>query len=340
MKSLTKALLSEAQIRKVVKNQFDVGLESWKELNDGFYNSSYLIVLETGQEAVLKVAPPKGVDILTYEIDIMASEVQFYQLAAAETDMPVPQVYGYDSSGELIPNPYYFMSKLKGVPLNKIEPITPEIRRSVYEVLAANLGKLHRIKGENFGYITMEEACRGKGIHHSIMVALEALYRDVVRKEAGFPFKYDEIVALYEACAPAFEVIKEPCLVHFDLWDGNIFVLDEKPIVVEGFIDFERGFYGCPAADLGQASGYLDFDEHPWFMDIYNQHSDQKIVLDDPMRVRMAAYRFYVFLIMHVECWYRDIDGSFEGQKNWVAKEIQGVKEHFELMIQKMSQEL
>lgn len=339
MQSLTKAVIDKATLQQIVYKQFQEYATDISELNDGYYNISFLVTLHDGMEAVLKVAPPDDVAILTYEKDIMASEVAFYKLAEKHTDMPVPHVFGYDTTGEIVSNPYYFMSKLEGMPLNKIGDIDEVMRRDVYEVVAENLGKLHNIKGDCFGYLTMRDACEGKGVLNSVEVAVEALYDDALKKDTGFPADIEEVRDMYRRTGPAFEDVSEPCLCHFDLWDGNIFVKNERPLEVTGLIDFERGFYGCPAADLSQASGYLDIDENMWFIEKYNQYADNRIVYDTKMKVRMDAYRFYVFLIMHVECWYREIDGSFDWQKNWIAEEFPKLKDHFEALLKQLESE-
>lgn len=333
MKSLTKAKIGDEQIKKIVLKQFEVPLKSWIELNDGFYNISFLIVLEDGREVVLKVAPPKDVVILSYEEGIMASEVAFYKRVHEQTDLPVPLVYGYNTDEEIIPNPYFFMSKLEGMPLSHIGDIDETMRREIYEVLAKDLSKLHGIKGDTFGYITMREKCQGKSALEALMVSVEALYEDALRKNTGFPFEITYVRELYGKANAAFDTITEPCLVHYDLWDGNVFVHYERPLKIDGYIDFERGFYGDPAADLCQVIGYLDLEHNPWFLEIYNSGSDEPLHYDAALKTRIMAYRCYLFLIMYVECGYRDIEGSFEPQKQWVSEQIGDWFERFEAAI-------
>ncbi len=321
MKSVTKAKVSKEQIEAMADRQFGLTVKNYRELNDGYYNISFLVVLEDGREVVLKIAPPADVDILTYEMDIMKSEVLFYELTYQHTDMPVPHIYGYDDSCELIPQPYYFMTKLEGVPLNHIDPITEAMRKDIYINLAQNLAKLHQIKGERYGYRTMSEACEGKDCLGALLVSVEAVYTDGVKKDTGLPIPIEDIRHLLGQTQLAFDEIKMPCLVHYDLWDGNVFVTKE-PFEVSGYIDFERGFYGDPAADFCQAMGYINLSESQWFFDAYNQYAIEPIQYNNKLLVRMLSYRLYLFMIMHVECFYRDVEGSFEPQKAWVGKEI------------------
>ncbi|MEX1376276.1 MAG: aminoglycoside phosphotransferase family protein [Eubacteriales bacterium] len=326
MKSLTKSTVTKEQIEKACKKHFNCTIDEYHELNDGFYNISYLVRLSDGKETVLKIAPPKDVDILTYEKDIMATETLFYKLTFEHTDIKVPRILAEDDSCEIISSPYYFMSKLEGMPLNKIKKITPEMRKNIYITLAEYLAKIHNIKGETFGYITMEKECKGKGCLNSLIVSVDALLRDAKRKNVKLPFKNEEIYEVFENSKKAFDEIEYPVVCHYDLWDGNIFVQGENEgIEITGVIDFERGFYGCPAADFCQAVHYIDFGKDTYFLDTYNKYANKKAVYDDKMKCRIAAYRFYLFLIMRIECDYRDVAGSFLPQKLWVLKDIKGV---------------
>lgn len=325
MKSLTKANVSDSDIKMVCKHAFHSNCKSFYELNDGFYNISFIVMLESGKEVVLKIAPSSDVDILTYEKDIMCSEVLFYELIYANTDIPVPHVIIKDFSLEVIPYPYYFMSKLHGITANKVHIITPAMRKEIYIQKASMLAKLHTIKSDTFGYISMKEQCKNKSYHEVFMVIVYALIQDGHRKNTGFPIEENELLQIFKQCEEAFNQVKIPCLVHYDLWDGNLFLHSEHDMTIVGIIDFERGFYGDPAADFCQVLGYMDLFNEDYFINEYNKYSPMKVYLDQAMSIRIFAYRLYLFTIMHIECFYRDINGSFDAQKKWVAKEIRVV---------------
>jgi hypothetical protein len=53
-------------------------------LAEGTYNAVYLVTLAgPDAEVVLKVAPDPGLRLLTYEVDLMRTEVEFYRRAGA-----------------------------------------------------------------------------------------------------------------------------------------------------------------------------------------------------------------------------------------------------------------
>lgn len=323
MKSLTKSILEKTQLDTMTKHAFNQLIVEYRELNNGFFNMSYLVLLEDGREMVLKVAPPLGVDILTYEIDIMKAEVEFYQLTERHTDVMVPSVLFSDFTLEILPVPYYFMSKLEGQPLNLFKEINTDKRKKIYIKIAESIAKIHSIEGESFGYISMSDSCKGLSYYDSFMVSVGALLDDAERKTTGFPIPKDKILEGFLKTQEAFNNWTTPVLCHYDLWDGNIFV--DEAFNVTGLIDFERGFYGDPAADFAQAAGYISLEKDRYFIDTYNEFANTPIEMDRYFMTRVHAYRLYVFIIMHVECFYRDVDGSFDGQKQWVSKEIMTV---------------
>ena len=77
--------------------------------------------MDSGHSAILKVAPPADVKILSYEKDIMSTEVEVMRKVAEQTRVPVPKIYSYDKSFDLIGQEYYLMEKLEGVPYNYIQ---------------------------------------------------------------------------------------------------------------------------------------------------------------------------------------------------------------------------
>lgn len=64
--SITKSAVSEETIRKMVWNAFGKRAEKILELADGCFNAAYQIDFD-GRSVVLKVAPPKEVEVVTYE---------------------------------------------------------------------------------------------------------------------------------------------------------------------------------------------------------------------------------------------------------------------------------
>lgn len=320
---MTKASLSNTQIEKIFTNLSGSGKpDVIRELTDGCFNTSYFVSMGEGEEYVLKVAPPDDVTLLTYEQDLMRTEIAFYKKVSGRTAVPVPEIVKEDLTGTIIANSYFIMKKLQGLPLDKVEALSGEHRISLYRELAAHLAEMHRISGSHFGYPFMNDGSE-RNYFQSFCHMVDLILDNGADMNIELPVSEDGIRQLIMKYRYAFEDIKNPVFVHFDLWDGNIFVQHrgEKP-EIEGLIDFERGFYGDPSADFSQCDGYIDLKENPWFFEEYNKYAAVPFIADEKAFVRIKLYRFYLFLIMIIESYYRDVNGSYDGQLKWSEEEF------------------
>ncbi len=116
MKSKTKNHLSEEKIRELVKTNFgeECEVSSIKELTGGMFNAVYLIGrVREADEIILKVGVLPGSPLLSYEKDLMPTEVECINLIRENTKVPVPEVLAYDFSRTRIGSDYFFMTKIK-----------------------------------------------------------------------------------------------------------------------------------------------------------------------------------------------------------------------------------
>ena len=58
-----------------------------------------------------------------------------------------------------------------------------------------------------------------------------------------------------------FDEVKEPSLVHWDMWEGNVFVKEKH---VLGIIDWERAMWGEAFMDDSQYQWVKPFFEKAW----------------------------------------------------------------------------
>ena len=161
MKAITKNLLPEEKIRELVKIHFgeDRKVTSVRELTGGFFAAVYLIGV-TGEpdQMVLKVGVIPGTPLLTYERDVMPTEVACLTMLREKTTVPVPKIYACDFSKTHIKSNYFFMEVMEGSVLSEVsrklsDKDTAQIRRE----LAYILTQMHSVKGPYFGYFTEEK---------------------------------------------------------------------------------------------------------------------------------------------------------------------------------------
>ena len=85
--SKTKYEASEEEIKK---------LFSFHKLGNVLDNAAYKVTCDNGLSYALKIAPPEGSKVLTYEKNMMKSEVFWYSQMHEKTDILCPKVYVSD----------------------------------------------------------------------------------------------------------------------------------------------------------------------------------------------------------------------------------------------------
>jgi 5-methylthioribose kinase len=130
VESTTKRHLSASENEAIAARAFpDAGIASVEEVTDGWFSAVYALELVDGRETILKVAPPAGLRLLTYETELMRTEIEFLQRARA-AGVPVPELLFHDVTRDLIDSDYLFVSRLGDVPLNAVAGELDEELRS------------------------------------------------------------------------------------------------------------------------------------------------------------------------------------------------------------------
>lgn len=311
--SYSKVQIAEAAVREIVTRQFGTArkLERFSELKDGMFNFAAFLELDDGLKCVLKAAPPPDVTVLGYERDIMRAEVEAMRLVRQQTDVPVPQVLVYDDTRSLLPGSFFLMEYLPGVPFNKLRERLPQQAQAQVE---REMGRFTRtlasIRGASFGYWGQPEP-PGVSWRACFAHMLQGVITDGMAINVRMPISYAEIYRLAERHFNALDDVREPRLVHWDLWDGNVFV-DPPTLRVTGLVDFERAMwadplmeaiFGYPSPDTEYVRGYGE--------PLFSTPSEYQ---------RRALYNTYLFLIMVIECYYRRFDNS--DQENWARARL------------------
>jgi aminoglycoside phosphotransferase (APT) family kinase protein len=316
MESLTKSKLTYEQITVMTKQAFgnDTKPEIITELTDGCFNTAYMLTLTNGLKTVLKVSPPKDVVVMRYEKNIMETEVNVLNKIKLLGDIPIPKVFYYDQSKEIIKNNFFFMEFVDGVPLNKIHS---QLTDKQYGEISSELGeisrKIHSIKGSYFGYISQDD----KKFHtwgQAFLCMIKELLDDAIDARVILPYDYDKIYNMMYDKRKVLNIVKTPSLIHKDLWEGNIFV-DPKTAKITAIIDCERAIYGDTLLDL--VCGFLLHNEA--FMKSYTG----RVYLEKEEEIRAVLYQIYLYLIMVIECSYRQFPD--ENSSKWASTQLEGV---------------
>jgi len=313
MESITKTKLSYEQIVAVTRLDFGntKDVQEIIELTDGYFNTAYKVVFHDGKAAVLKVAPQRDVVVMRYEHDLMEIEVSVMQKTNALVSVPIPKILYNKQEESLIENDYFFMEFVAGVPLDKLSKrLTEEQNKAISSNLGLIAKQINDINGKYFGAISQPEKQFGNW-PDAFLCMIKDLLDDAADAHVVLPFAYDAIYHKVEAHREVLAAVKAPSLVHKDLWQGNIFV-DPDTIQISGIVDFERAVYGDRL--LEPVCGFLV--ENKAFMDAYWGRAE----LTREENIRVTLYKIYLFLIMVIECSYRQYDN--DNQEKWARVQL------------------
>lgn len=298
--SITKRRLTGEQILDLVRHGLgqEVEVSGCQELTDGAFSAVYGLTVD-GRELVLKVAPPPDLRLMRYEVDVAFIEVEFYQRASA-AGLPLPRLYAADP--EL---GYLLVERLRGGSLHTAkEAMTPAQLERVRHELGAICARLGTVTGARFGYPRRDGHTRSASWRTSFLTFVDDVLADARDYRRELPAPAEAIGELVRRHAELLDDVTTPVLVHFDLWDGNVFVVPGPDgYTVEGIIDGERAFYGDPIAELVSLALFHDPADLPGLLPGFLGRP-----LTDRERTRLRLYTVYLYLIMVTEAATRGFD--------------------------------
>lgn len=316
MESLTKNKQDRKVIEQMVSRAFpNMACREITELKEGYFNVAYLIILDNDEKAILKIAPHPDSKIMSYEKNIMFSEVDSLRLVNKETDVPVPDIIYYDNSYEFCSFEYYFMSVIEGETLNVIrDSLSEEEKKAIQKEIGEYTHSMNQITGTRFGYYG-QPILQGTNWFNVFRSIIELAYYDANAANIQVPIKEEELLSLLDRDKSYFDEVTVPVLVHWDIWEGNVFIKDKK---ISGIIDFERCIWGDPLLELG----FRSYDRNADFFEGYGVLSLTK---EEDRRARW--YDVYQFLLMILESEYRkyETDDLYTWSKDMIVQCIKAI---------------
>ena len=167
IKSKTKYQAAPEEICSLFESRGIGRVISTAHLGDGEFNAAYKVTCENGKDYVLKIAPPKDAAVLSYENNMMESEVYWYGLMKKYTDILCPEIYASDTSCKIIKSNCFIMEMMEGETLWKCD-FSPEEAERVRAEKIGMLAKIHGIRNDRYGYIQ-------SGLHDSWYEALRSM---------------------------------------------------------------------------------------------------------------------------------------------------------------------
>jgi aminoglycoside phosphotransferase (APT) family kinase protein len=304
VESITKNRQSPEALRAMIARAYgpgevpEPGGDAVTELGDGWFSVVYRIRLRSGRQVVLKIAPPAGVEVMTYERGAMATELAALRLIREHTRVPVPEVHFADLSHELCDAAWFFMDWMDAENFGAVRKgLSADGEAACRAAIGAVNRELNSIRGPAFGPLG------GPG-SPTWRAAFTRMIGDVLddgeRRGIDLGHGYDDVRAVVAAHAGSLDEVTEPRFVEWDLWDKNVLVRDG---VVVAVVDHERAFWGDPLIEAGFTASELPaFGDSAAFTRGYGHAA-----FTPAQRTRRRLYNLHLTLIMTIETDYRGV---------------------------------
>ena len=308
---ITKNRQSDETITAMAKKAFpDKTVIRIKELTEGMCNVTYHVVFDDGSESILKIAAADRRGNTSNEVNLMKAEVEAMRLVSGKCSFKVADIQYYDCSRTACSGDYFFMEKLRGENLASLKDKLPE---SVRKELNREIGRISReltaITNAKFGFLGDEK--RYSTLFDFVRTMLTNLLSDAQRKNVDPECDPQRLVAELDSERKYFDEVKSAALVHWDMWEGNIFVSGNH---VSGIIDWERAMWGEPFMDDR-------FRKHSRNDDFLKGFGLDSFSESELRRIRW--YDVILYLTMMIEVFYREYED--QGQYHWAKKMLLSV---------------
>lgn len=309
--AITKNRQSRKTIIRMAEAAFpDKQITEIKELTEGMCNVIYSISFSDGSESILKIAAKDRRGNTSNEVNLMSAEIKAMKLVEEQCSFKVANILYYDTSNTICDGNYFFMEKLEGDNFFMVKKDLPEEKIATIE---AELGKISRelttIHNSDFGFLGEDK--RFDSLYMFVKYMLTNLISDAQNRDIDII--YDELTYLKELenDKSVFNQISEPSLVHWDMWEGNVFVKDGH---VSGIIDWERSLWGDPFMD----DRFRIHNRDKLFLEGFGQTSFS----EDELK-RLRWYDIILYLTMMIEVFYRKFEDK--GQYFWAREMLEKV---------------
>ncbi len=255
---------SDAEVLREVLTDHGFSCGSIEPIATGKHNNTYTIGLMDapagvdGDRAILRVAPSDDAGFVFYERNMMSREAAIHAEVMQHTTIPVPTIYVYDDSREVIDRSFLIMEFMPGKPLSDVE-LSPDQRRSTMEALGGHLRQLHdRCTSERFGY--PEGPCdspRWTRWPEAFFSMWDRMIWDIENCGVYGPEEGKWARKALRSGAGAFKQRRRASLLHMDIWAQNILVNPGGEITA--ILDWDRALWGDPEIEFAILD-YVDFN--------------------------------------------------------------------------------
>ena len=306
--SYSKNFQSDLIIKKIYENYFHKSPDNIiiTSLTGGTKSAVYLLQ-DDENKTVLKISTKQQDKLLSFEKDTIWWESEMLKLMESE-NIPTPSLFKYDDSCEICDSPYILMSYIEGRTLEECKKNLSENEINDIEYQIGQVcSNICRIKENDF-YLPSRPENKYNNNFEFVLDLFDMILEDAKTKNINIGIiSYDEIIQLVKKYEGILININNLCLVHSDIWDGNIIIKDGK---VSGIVDF---------ADIYFCDELMTF----YFHTIKSETSKKflegfgKKDLSFEENIRISIYKLLVLLKMYVESNYKHFKNN-----EWILNKI------------------
>jgi len=237
-------------ILSMCQRAFGSGVQvvSAREMSGGTFNRVFLVTLPE-QQVILRIAPLPTAEVAWHEKQLMRREHHIQPFFATVAHL-MPRTLLADFTHQVIDHDYVFQSFIAGERWEDIaESFTPEEAAPLWEQFGRITRSIHSTVGTAFGgpypmaeFQTWSEKILDR--FDRVMHAMVDEQLDMIDMQSVF--------AVVRGHTALLEVVKQPRLLHGDLWLFNILIqrnpAGAAPSIV-GILDADRAGWGDPMAD-------------------------------------------------------------------------------------------
>ncbi|MGC4175700.1 phosphotransferase family protein [Demequina sp.] len=279
------------------------------ELSGGTFSAVQLVNLADGRAVVVKTSVPDHNDhnaLLTYEHDLLRVEADMLALLGPVDGVPTATLLLEDFTRSHVEVEAIATTFLAGSPWDRTT-LSPDAEARASRDVGGVFARLHRLTSPRFGYPARDFALGGDTWPDAFNAIFHAHLADA--EKYGVDVRADELRDVLTRGQDALGQVTTACLVHNDLWPGNV-LLDPASGRVQGIVDWERALYGDPLMDfVGMAAfntGPLPEHHVAGYLE-----AGGILTLDDAADQRIALYRLALATIMLVEVLPRGFEGDW-----------------------------
>lgn len=304
---ITKCLQSKENIIRMSEAAFpDKGMPQIEELTEGMCNAAYKLIFPDGFQTILKIASPIKEGFLTNECNLMDAEVKALQLVAKHTDIKVPEVYFYDTTKILCEGDYFLMECMEGMNwYMAYDSVNEEVKAHLRKEVGVMQRKLSTVTGEKFGMLG-DTKHQFESLYEFVYYLIDNVLQDAERRNVEIGVSKEEVQEALAKDKPCFAEVKSPSLVHWDMWEGNIFIKDGT---ITGIIDWERAMWGEALMDE-------PFRHHKRNLELLEGYGVKELSRSELRRI--FWYDVLLYLTMMTEVFYREYEN--DGQYHWTKE--------------------